>query len=100
MIHAAFGGEAGLGDLAVNHVRNENGEFIFVALIFANTTTLEPNTTVVSYPAYQEGGIINIADLPTDGSVDTTHQFIRMPIYITETKTAGSALFYNMNYGK
>ena len=103
-IHEAFGGSAGLGDIAVGHIRNDNGEFIFVALTFMNTTTFQPNTSTVTYPEYLSGGIIDIANLPTDGSVDTTHQFIRMPIYITMpgvgTVEAGSALFYNMNYGK
>ena len=103
-IHEAFGGAAGLGDIAVGHIRNGNGEFIFVALTFMNTTTFQPNTSTVTYPEYLSGGIIDIANLPTDGSVDTTHQFIRMPIYITMpgvgTVEAGSALFYNMNYSK
>ena len=102
-VHAAYGGSEGLGDLAVSHVQNDKGEFVFAALIFMNVRTFAPNTSEISYPAYMEGGIINIADLPTDGTVDTTHQFIRMPIYVTigtGNMEAGSALFYNMHYGK
>ena len=104
-VHNAYGGSAGLGDLAVSHVKNENGEFIFGALIFMNVKTKQPNTSEISYPAYMEGGIINIEDLPTDGSKDTTHQFIRMTVYVQfpgqkEPTVAGSALFYNMHYGK
>lgn len=103
-IHAAFGGSEGLGDLAVSHIQNEKGEFIFGALIFMNVHTMQPNTSTISYPAYMAGGIINVEDLPTDGSVDTTHQFVRMTVYVTlpglGTVVAGSALFYNMHYGK
>ena len=88
----------------VAHIRNSNGQFIFVSLLFNNMSTLEPNQSIVDYPAYQEGGIINIADLPTDGSVDTTHQFVKMDIFVTlpgvGTVQAGTAYFYNLNYGK
>ncbi len=103
-IHAAFGGSAGLGDLAVSHIQNDKGEFIFGALIFMNVHTMQPNTSTISYPAYMTGGIINVEDLPKDGTVDTTHQFIRMTVYVPipglGNVEAGSALFYNMNYGK
>ena len=88
----------------VAHIRNSNGQFIFVSLLFNDMSTLQPNQSIVDYPAYQEGGIINIADLPTDGSVDTTHQFVKMDIYVTlpglGTVQAGTAYFYNHNYGK
>ena len=88
----------------VAHIRNENGQFIFVSLLFYNLEKLLPNYSIVDYPAYQEGGIINIADLPTSG-VDTTHQFIRMDIYVTlpgatQPQLVGIAYFYNHNYGK
>ena len=91
-------------DIWVSHIRNSEKQFIFVSLIFNDLTTLAPNTSEVIYPAFQEGGIIDITDLPTDGSVDTTHEYVRMPIYVTlpalGTVQAGTALFYNMNYGK
>ena len=91
-------------DAQVAHIRNSDGKFIFVSLLFNNMSTLAPNQSIVEYPAYQEGGIINIADLPTDGTVDTTHQFIKMDIYVTlpglGTVQAGTAYFYNHNFGK
>lgn len=86
-----------------NHIRNENGEFIFVSLIFMDVYAFTPNTSEVYYPSYQQGGIIDITSLPVDG-VDTVHQFVRMPIYIempgVGTVQAGTALFLNLNYGK
>ncbi len=86
----------------VGHIRNADGQFIFVTLIFNNLTTLEPNSSIVHYPAYQKGGIVDITELPTNGSVNTTHQFIRMPIYVDlpgfGQVQAGTALFYNHYY--
>ena len=88
----------------VAHIMNGNGQFIFVSLVFNDLATLAPNQSVVEYPAYQAGGIIDISALPTDGSVDTTHQFIKMDIYVTlpglGTVKAGTAYFYNHNYVK
>ncbi|MBE6634894.1 MAG: hypothetical protein E7617_01660 [Ruminococcaceae bacterium] len=85
----------------VNHIRNSNGQFIFVSLLFYDLKTLSPNTSVVEYPAYQKGGIIDISQLPTEG-IDTEHQFIKMDIYapITGVGTVkvGEAYFYNHNY--
>ena len=85
----------------VGHIRDESGRFIFVSLIFKNLTTLNTNNSVVSYPEYQNGGIINIEDIP-EGTVDTTHEYIRMTVYVTipglGTQSVGSALFYNINY--
>ena len=91
-------------DMFVSHIRNSEKQFIFVSLIFNDLTTLAPNTSEVIYPAFQAGGIIDITALPQDGSVDTTHEYVRMPIYVTlpgvGNVQAGTALFYNMNYGK
>ncbi len=85
----------------VAHIRNENGQFVFVSLVFNDLSTLAPNESIVEYPAYQEGGIVNIANLPTSG-IDTEHQFIEMPIMVTltglGTVQAGTAYFYNHNY--
>ena len=85
-----------------DHIRNANGQFIFVTLIFSDLNSLAPNTSIVHYPNYQKGGIVDITSLPTDGSVNTTHQFIRMPIYVNlpglGQVQAGTALFYNHNY--
>ena len=85
----------------VAHIMNSNGQFIFVSLVFNDLTTLAPNESIVEYPAYQKGGIINIKDI---NGVDTEHQFIQMDIMVTipglGTIQAGTAYFYNHNYGK
>ena len=86
----------------VAHARNKNGQFIFVSLLFNDMSTLAANQSIVEYPAYQAGGIIDMAELPTDDSVDTTHQFIKMTIYApipnVGTVPVGTAYFYNHNY--
>ncbi len=87
----------------VAHIMNANGQFIFVSLLMNDLGTFAANNSEVSYPAYQEGGIIDISALPTDGSIDTTHQYISMPIYVTisgQATLVGTAYFYNHNYGK
>ena len=85
----------------VAHIRNSQGQFIFVSLLFNDMSTLAPNQSVVEYPAYQAGGIINIAQLPTSG-IDTEHQFIEMTIYfdhpVMGQVPAGTAYFYNHHY--
>ena len=89
-------------DNQIAHIRNDQGQFIFVSLVFNNMSTLSSNTNVVDYPAYQAGGIIDISALPTDGTVNTTHQMIRMPIYADipglGNQQVGVAYFYNLNY--
>ena len=94
----------------VGHLMNDKGEFIFVSLIFndfayimdyagGNADSLFINRSSVYYAEYQAGGIINIGDI--DG-VDTTHQFIKIPVMVTipglGTVNAGTAIFYNHNY--
>ena len=96
------GNVAAYPEIFTNHIRNSEGKFIFVALTFMDTDTFAPNTSVVEYPPYLAGGIIDIANLPQDGSYDTTHQYIRMPIMadITGVGTVevGTALFINLKY--
>jgi hypothetical protein len=92
----------------VEHIKNDKGQFIFVSLIFNDMSTFTTNTSEVTYPSYQAGGIIHINDLMnnmlTKGEIDTTHQFIRVPIMVPidgiGNVQAGTALFYNHNYGK
>lgn len=85
-----------------SHLRNSDGQFVFVSLIFYDMSTLAPNESKVQYPGYQKGGIIDIMQLPTDGSVDTTHQFITMDIYAPipglGNQKVGVAMFYNQHY--
>ena len=92
-------GNAEYGEIAVSHIKNEKGEFIFVGLIFNNFNTFAPNNSVLTY---DEGGIISVYDLPKDGTADSTHQFIEMPVMVTipgmGTIQAGTAIFYNHNY--
>ncbi len=83
------------------HIMNENGQFNFVSLIFADLNTFAPNTSEVLYPAYQEGGIIDISELAD--TTDTEHQYVTMDIKVIlgdQIVSAGTAIFYNMNYGK
>lgn len=86
-------------EFMTKHIRNDNGEFIFVSLVFMDVYAFTENTSVVNYPSYQDGGIIDITSLT---GVDTTHQFIKMPIHIQLPGIgdiiAGYALFYNHNY--
>ena len=93
----------------VDHIRNDKGQFIFVALTFNDIVANMYNASQVTYPNYQEGGIIDImevgANIMANEGINTTHQFISVPIYVTipgepEPKLAGTALFYNHNYGK
>jgi hypothetical protein len=87
----------------VSHIRNSNGQFIFVSLLFSNLETLTPNQSIVEYPAYQAGGIIEMSQLPTSGH-DTTHQFIQLDIMVElpgmGIQKVGVAFFYNHYYGK
>ena len=104
------GNIASYPEIWVNHLRDSaTGEFIFVTLVFEDFSRLGQgsyenpiNTSIIDYPNYQAGGIVNIMQLPMDGSADTTHQFIELPIYITMPGIGnvfvGTALFYNMNY--
>ncbi len=88
----------------VAHIMNANRQFIFVSLLMNDLGTFAPNDSIVSYPAYQAGGIIDISALPTNG-IDTTHQYISMTVYAPvgtdgSSVPVGKAYFYNYNYGK
>lgn len=99
----------------VRHIQNTDQEFIFVSLQFHDAAGGNMNYGKVLYPNYQEGGIITMEQLmrdvlqnstrdPNTGKitemyVDKTHQFIEMPI-VVDGQNAGTALFYNHNYGK
>ncbi len=88
-----------------SHIQNEKGEYVFVSFIFEDLSALPPphNPSVVIYPEFQQGGIIDAKDLPTDGS-DTTHQYIKFDILLTlpdmgnQTITIGQAIVYNHHY--
>ena len=67
------------------------------SFIFHDAERAMINSSVADYPGYQQGGIINAKDLPTDGSVDTTHEYIMLDVVFGENNL-GSALLYNHNY--
>ncbi len=83
----------------ISHMMNEQGEFGFVTFIFHDIERQMVNQSEALYPAYQQGGIINAKDLPTDGTVDTTHEYILLEIKLAEYGVdLGYALLYNHNY--
>ena len=99
------------------HVRNQDGNFALVSLLFHDLDGITAdamdngqidgtykNASKVSYPAYQAGGIVDLATIDP-GITDTTHQFIKVSIYApialptgTQQLEVGVALFYNWNY--
>ena len=85
-----------------SHIRNEKGEFIFVTLVFNDYKTLTVNPSVLDYLAFDdEGGIIDMSELPKDG-IDTTHKIISMSVYVPDLLgdfAVAKAYFYNHNYG-
>ncbi len=87
---------SGLNDNQVAHLKNANQELCLITFIMMGTVA---NSSQALYPSYQEGGIIAAEDLPTNG-VDTKHQFIRLTVYAAQGVSIGSALLYNLNYGK
>ena len=83
----------------ISHMMNAQGEFGFVTFIFHDFTTGTVNYSEAVYPAYQAGGIINAKDLPTDGTLDTTHEYILLEVKLAEYGIdLGYALLYNHNY--
>ena len=83
----------------IGHMMNEQGEFGFVTFIFHDFTRGTVNQSDARYPAYQQGGIINANDLPKDGSIDTTHEYILLEIKLANYGLdLGYALLYNHNY--
>ena len=79
-----------------SHMMNGNGQFAFVTFIF-NDFELGANYSQAAYPAYAAGGIINATDLPTDGTLDTTHEYILLDISVGGM-ALGKALLYNHHY--
>ena len=83
----------------IGHMMNEKGEFGFVTFIFHDFTRGTVNQSDARYPAYQQGGIINAKDLPKDGSIDTTHEYILLEVKLADAGLdLGYALLYNHNY--
>ena len=83
----------------LHHMMNEKGEFGFVTFIFHSFDGTF-NYSEALYPAYQtSGGIINAKDLPTDGSIDTTHEYILLEVNLSDySMNLGYALLYNHYY--
>ena len=97
---------AGRSESEQSHMMNQNGEFAFVTFIFHDVSKGTVNASQALYPGYQQGGIINAADLPKDGSVDTTHEYIMLEVKLGNSAefgpfagmSLGYALLYNHNY--
>jgi len=90
----------GYDETQISHMKNEKGEFVFVCFVLVDIGgTFAPNSTEYSYPAWQEGGIINAKDLPKDvAAVDTTHQFIELDAVVAGMGDLGKVLLYNHHY--
>jgi hypothetical protein len=84
---------APFNDTQKSHMIDAAGEPCLVSFIMRGSVA---NSSIPVYPV-PEGGIIMASDLPTDG-IDTTHQFIRLPISLGAD--FGFILLYNLNYGK
>ena len=78
----------------LSHMMNAQGEFGFVTFLFNDFALMAPNNSEVVYPAYQQGGIINIKNVQ---GIDTTHQYIELDIEFGGLQL-GKALLYNHNY--
>lgn len=78
------------------NLRNEKGEFAFVAFVFNDVTTGEANHSTYEYKNIDGAGIINIADFT---STDTTHKYVEIEIVIPGLGVSvGKILVYNFNY--
>ena len=99
----------------IPHIKNGEGKFAIVTLLFHDQNEIVSdymdngkidgtykNASKVSY-ADVAGGIIDLAAIPA-GTTNTTHQFIRVPIYAPIAELGGQqlevgvVLFYNWNY--
>lgn len=99
ILTAAFADQANqLTDAQIAHFVNANGQIGYVTFMFHDVGTLTPNTSEIIYPGFQAGGIINARDLPKDGSIDTTHEYIELDVVVAGLGNAGKAYFYNHNY--
>ncbi len=83
--------------VALSHMMNADGEFNFVTFIF-NDLSIGMNESQAVYPAYQNGGIISAANLPSSGK-DTQHEYILLEINVGGVPY-GRALLYNHHYAK
>ena len=87
-------------ETTISHMRNDKGEFKFVCFILCEFADFSQNPSVLNYPAYQEGGIINATDLPKGGEeLDTVHQYISLDVDLTVMglPNVGKVLLYNHN---
>lgn len=94
VIQASFENSA-LTPEQIAHLMNEKG-FVFVTFILHDLGKTE-NMSELIYPGFQSGGIINARDLPKDGTIDTTHEYIELDV-AAAGYNAGKAYLYNVNY--
>ena len=88
----------GLTPEQIAHFVNANGQIGYVTFKFHDVGTGTPNTSDIIYPGFQAGGIINATQLPTDGTFDTTHEYIEVDVKVAGLGDAGKAYFYNHKY--
>ena len=94
IIQASFENSA-LTAEQIGHLNNGDG-YVLVTFVLHNLG-IEENKSELIYPGFQAGGIINARDLPKDGTVDTTHEYIELDVAAFGIN-AGKAYFYNVNY--
>ncbi|MBO7196478.1 MAG: hypothetical protein J6V80_04015 [Clostridia bacterium] len=99
ILQAAFTDQANqLNNAQIAHFVNASGQIGYVTFKFHDVDTGTPNISDIIYPGFQSGGIINARDLPNDGSIDTTHEYIELDVVVAGLGNAGKAYFYNHNY--
>ena len=94
VLYASFSNSE-LTDYQLQHLNDSKG-YVFVTFMFHNLG-VENNMSQVIYPGFQSGGIINAKDLPKNGSLDTTHEYIELDVGIPGVD-AGKAYLYNVKY--
>ena len=87
----------GLNDNQIQHFMTENKAIVYVTFVFHDVDTGSPNMSEIIYPGFQSGGIINAKDLPNDGTIDTTHEYIELDVALGNIN-AGKAYLYNVKY--
>lgn len=83
-----------------NVAQDHNGNtdcLMFIALMFNNFSSSTPNSSEITYSSTLQNGLINIAETSTT-EIDTTHQYIIIPLQVSATMHLGFAIMYNWNY--
>jgi hypothetical protein len=94
IIQASFENSA-LTSEQIAHLNKGEG-YVFVTFILHDLGKTE-NKSELIYPGFQDGGVINAKDLPKDGTLDTTHEYIELDVAAFGIN-AGKAYLYNVQY--